>query len=94
MFTRRIASLPFNVVNPMWVDGAVDLDYHVRRTTLPEPGSQHQLEECVADLHTPLMDRSRPLWELHVIEGLEGGRLALYIKTITRASTEPPPSST
>jgi WS/DGAT/MGAT family acyltransferase len=81
VFTRRIASLPFNVVNPMWVDGAVDLDYHVRGTTLPEPGSQHQLEECVADLHTPLMDRSRPLWELHVIEGLEGGRLALYVKT-------------
>ena len=81
VFTRKVASLPFNVVNPMWVDGEVDLDYHVRRTTLPEPGSQHQLEECVADLHSPLMDRSRPLWELHVIEGLERGRLALYIKT-------------
>lgn len=81
VFTRRVASLPFNVVNPIWVDGEVDLDYHLRRTTLPEPGSQHQLEECVADLHSPLMDRTRPLWELHVIEGLEGGRLALYIKT-------------
>jgi WS/DGAT/MGAT family acyltransferase len=81
VFTRKVASLPLNVVNPMWVAGEVDLDYHVRRTTLPEPGSQHQLEECVADLHSPLMDRSRPLWELHVIEGLERGRLALYIKT-------------
>jgi diacylglycerol O-acyltransferase / wax synthase len=81
VFTRRVASLPFNVANPIWVVGQVDLDYHVRRTTLPEPGNQHQLEECVADLHAPLMDRSRPLWELHVIEGLEGGRLALYVKT-------------
>jgi WS/DGAT/MGAT family acyltransferase len=81
VFTRRVARLPFNLANPMWVDGEVDLDYHVRRTLLPKPGSQHQLEECVADLHTPLMDRARPLWELHVIEGLAGGQVALYVKT-------------
>jgi diacylglycerol O-acyltransferase len=81
VFTRRVAALPFNVANPMWVTGTPDLDYHVRRAVLPEPGSQHQLEECVADLHTPRMDRDRPLWELHVIEGLEHGRVALYIKT-------------
>ncbi len=81
VFTRRVVALPFNLANPMWADDEVDLDYHVRRTVLPEPGSQHQLEECVADLHTPAMDRARPLWELHVIEGLEGGRIALYIKT-------------
>lgn len=81
VFTRRVVTLPFDLANPMWVTGAPDLDYHVRRTVLPEPGSQHQLEECVADLHAPRMDRDRPLWELHVIEGLAGGRLALYIKT-------------
>jgi WS/DGAT/MGAT family acyltransferase len=81
VFTRRIAALPLEVANPMWITGAPDLDYHVRRTVLPEPGSQHQLEECVADLHAPLMDRDRPLWELHVIEGLADGRIALYIKT-------------
>jgi diacylglycerol O-acyltransferase len=81
VFTRRVASLPFNLANPMWVDADVDIDYHVRRTMLPAPGSQHQLEECVADLHAPQMDRSRPLWEMHVIEGLEDGRVALYVKT-------------
>ena len=81
VFTRRVAALPFNAANPMWLAGRADLDYHVRRTRLPDPGSQHQLEECVADLHTPLMDRERPLWELHVIEGLAGGRVALYVKT-------------
>jgi len=81
VFTRRIAALPLNVANPLWIDGDPDLDYHVRRTVLPEPGNQHQLEECVADLHTPVMDRERPLWELHVIEGLEDGRVALYVKT-------------
>jgi diacylglycerol O-acyltransferase / wax synthase len=81
VFTRRIAALPFNLANPMWLAGEVDLDYHVRHTLLPEPGTQHQLEECVADLHAPLLDRDRPLWELHVIEGLAGGRVALYVKT-------------
>jgi WS/DGAT/MGAT family acyltransferase len=81
VFTRRIATLPLNVANPMWVTADVDLDYHVRRTVLPRPGTQHQLEECVADLHGPVMDRDRPLWELHVIEGLERGRVALYVKT-------------
>jgi len=81
VFTRCVAMLPLNLANPMWISGTPDLDYHVRRTVLPAPGSQHQLEECVADLHTPLMDRDRPLWELHVIEGLEHGRVALYVKT-------------
>ena len=81
VFTRCVATLPLNLANPMWIESDPDLDYHVRRTVLPEPGSQHQLEECVADLHTPPMDRDRPLWELHVIEGLEHGRLALYVKT-------------
>jgi WS/DGAT/MGAT family acyltransferase len=82
IFTRRVAALPLGFANPMWVTaGDIDLDYHVRRTVLPAPGTQHQLEECVADLHTQRMDLSRPLWELHVIEGLQGGRLALYAKT-------------
>jgi WS/DGAT/MGAT family acyltransferase len=82
IFTRRVAALPLGIANPMWVTaGDVDLDYHVRRTVLPEPGTQHQLEACVADLHALRMDLTRPLWELHVIEGLQGGRLAVYTKT-------------
>lgn len=82
IFTRRVATLPLGLANPFWVTADdVDLEYHVRRTVLPEPGNQHQLEECVADLHTPRMDTSRPLWEIHVIDGLQGDRLALYIKT-------------
>lgn len=82
IFTRRVAATPLGAANPMWVTtGDVDLDHHVRRTVLPAPGTQHQLEECVGDLHAPRMDPHRPLWELHVIEGLQGGRLALYVKT-------------
>lgn len=81
VFTRRVATLPLNLANPMWIESDPDLGYHVRRAVLPKPGSQRQLEDCVADLHAPLMDRGRPLWELHVIEGLEHGRVALYVKT-------------
>jgi WS/DGAT/MGAT family acyltransferase len=82
VFTRRLARLPFDVANPFWVtERDIDLEYHVRRTKLPTPGTQAQLERCVALLHEPLMDRARPLWELHVIEGLQDGRVALYVKT-------------
>jgi WS/DGAT/MGAT family acyltransferase len=82
IFTRRVATLPLGLANPLWVTADdVDLEYHVSRTVLPAPGRQRQLEDCVADLHASRMDTSRPLWELHVIEGLQDGRLALYIKT-------------
>jgi len=81
VFTRKLATLPFEFANPMWVTTAdIDLDHHVRRSVLPRPGSRRQLENRVARLHEPLLDRSRPLWELHVIEGLEGGQVALYVK--------------
>jgi WS/DGAT/MGAT family acyltransferase len=82
VFTRRLARLPFDIANPFWVmERDIDLDFHIRRTRLPGPGTQAQLERCVALLHEPLMDRTRPLWELHVIDGLEGDRIALYVKT-------------
>jgi WS/DGAT/MGAT family acyltransferase len=81
VFTRKLATLPFDLANPMWVTTAdIDLDYHLRRCVLPRPGSRRQLENRVAHLHEPLLDRSRPLWELHVIEGLEDGQVALYVK--------------
>lgn len=81
VFTRRLAPLPLGLANPLWVTtGEVDLDHHVRRTVLPKPGNLHQLEHRVARLHESLLDRDRPLWEMHVIEGLEGGRAALYVK--------------
>jgi len=61
-------------------DPLVDLDYHVRHTVLPRPGSDAQLRELVARLHANLLDRDRPLWECHLIEGLQGRRFALYVK--------------
>jgi len=82
VFTRRLAPLPLGIANPFWaVTDDIDLDHHVRHWTLPPPGSWRQLETRVARLHEPLMDRSRPLWQLHVVDGLQDGRIALYVKT-------------
>ncbi|MGY1977555.1 WS/DGAT/MGAT family O-acyltransferase [Nocardia gipuzkoensis] len=58
----------------------VELDYHVRRLALPGPGRMHQLVDLASGLHSTLLDRHRPLWEFHLIEGLADGRFALYSK--------------
>ncbi|MDG3011118.1 wax ester/triacylglycerol synthase family O-acyltransferase [Rhodococcus sp. D2-41] len=58
----------------------VDLDYHVRRTAVPAPGGMDELMVQVSWLHATPLDRSRPLWELHLIEGLADGRHAVYVK--------------
>ncbi|MBF6213575.1 wax ester/triacylglycerol synthase family O-acyltransferase [Nocardia puris] len=58
----------------------VDTDYHVRRVALPGPGTQDQLVDLISGLHGTLLDRHRPLWEVHVIEGLRDGRFAIYSK--------------
>ena len=64
-----------------WVDDpAVDLDYHVRRAALPAPGDERELGILVSQLHSQPLDFSRPPWEVHLIEGLERGRFALYAK--------------
>ena len=74
---------PDLLVNPLqaWVDDRhLDLDYHVRRTALPSPGDERELGIVVSRLHGNAIDFHRPPWELHLIEGLEGGRFALYVK--------------
>lgn len=68
---------------PSWVevpDEEIDLDYHLRHSALPAPGSQRELGVLVSRLHSSMMDRRYPLWECHVIEGLEEDRWSLYIK--------------
>ena len=81
VFTRKLALMPFDLSNPVWVeDEDVDLDYHVRHVSLPKPGSNRQLQQYVARLHSTLLDRSRPLWEFFVIDGLKSGQVALYTK--------------
>lgn len=81
MMSRKLASMPFELANPVWIeDEDIDLDYHVRSLTLRRPGTMAQLEQLVARLHSSLLDRSRPLWEMYVIEGLENGQVAFYSK--------------
>ena len=65
---------------PAWVDATVEMDYHLRHSALPFPGGERELGQLVARLHSHPLDLSRPLWECHLIEGLEGNRFALYFK--------------
>jgi WS/DGAT/MGAT family acyltransferase len=77
----KLVQVPLEIDHPLWIDDdAMDLDYHVRHLGLPQPGTMRQLEELVGRLHSNFLDRSRPLWEFYVIDGLEGGRLAIYTK--------------
>ena len=81
VLSRKFAQMPFDLADPVWVDDEdVDLDYHVRHVILPRPGTFDQLEKYVARLHSSLLDRSRPLWETYVIEGLNNGQVAVYNK--------------
>jgi len=81
VFHRKLALMPFDIANPVWIeDDDVDLDYHVRSITLPKPGTMAQLENYVGRLHSSLIDRSRPLWEFYVFDGLVDGNVAFYSK--------------
>jgi WS/DGAT/MGAT family acyltransferase len=80
-FRMRMLEVPFGLQHPTLVeDPDVDLDYHVRRVSLPAPGGTAELTALVADLAARPLDRSRPLWEFHVVEGLAGGRIGLVSK--------------
>lgn len=61
-------------------DAAIDLEHHVRHSSLPKPGRMRELLALCSRLHSTLLDRQRPLWEMHLIEGLEDGRFAVYTK--------------
>jgi diacylglycerol O-acyltransferase len=61
-------------------DADLDMDYHVRHSALPRPGRYRELFALVSRLHSTLLDRSRPLWEVHLIEGLQGNQFAIYTK--------------
>jgi diacylglycerol O-acyltransferase / wax synthase len=81
ILTRKLAQMPFELAEPVWIeDDDIDLDYHLRTTTLRRPGTMVQLEQLVARLHASLLDRSRPLWEMYVIDGLQSGQVAFYFK--------------
>src|SRR4051794_17764202 len=80
-FRRRLVTVPLGLDQPYWIeDPGFDIEYHVRELALAAPGDDKQLAEQAARLHARPLDRSRPLWELYLIHGLQGGRMAVYSK--------------
>ena len=72
VFRRKLVNMPFELANPIWaLDDDMDMEYHIRNTVLPKPGTRAQLDKLVGRLHSSLLDRSRPLWEFYVIEGVQ-----------------------
>lgn len=80
-FRRRLVTVPFNLDHPVWIDDPhFDVIHHVHRVALPAPGGMHELGAMAGRIMSTALDRSRPLWDVWVIEGLTGGRVALLSK--------------
>ncbi|MEO6880733.1 MAG: wax ester/triacylglycerol synthase family O-acyltransferase [Mycobacteriaceae bacterium] len=81
-YRQKVREVPARLARPVWVDDAdFDITYHVRRSALPKPGSDAQLHDLVARLVSRQLDRTRPLWEMYLVEGLARGRFAIITKT-------------
>jgi diacylglycerol O-acyltransferase / wax synthase len=81
-YRQRVRGIPAQLAGPVWVDDEnFDLTFHVRRSAIPRPGTLAQLREVVGRVLARRLDRSRPLWEIYLMEGLEGSRFALVAKS-------------
>jgi WS/DGAT/MGAT family acyltransferase len=81
-YRQRLAFVPFGQGRPKWVDDPhLNLRYHVRSTALPSPGSEQQLRELAGRVFSQQLDRDKPLWEIWLVDGLEGDRFAMLSKT-------------
>lgn len=81
-YRQKLANPPLETGRPLWVDDPTfNLEYHVRHTALPTPGTEAQLLRLAARIASQQLDRSKPLWEMWLVEGLEDGRFALLSKT-------------
>ena len=81
LFRRRLAEVPFNMHFPVWVeDPDFDLDYHVRRVAVPAPGGIPELCEMAGDFVSRQLDRTRPLWEMQIVEGMADGNIGVLAK--------------
>ena len=90
-FRQKLRFVPFDQGRPVWVDDPhLNLDYHVRQTALPAPGSEEQLRNLAARIFSQQLDRSKPLWELWLVEGLDDGRFAIIGKSHHAWSTASP----
>src|SRR5882757_2386695 len=81
-FRQKLRFVPFGQGRPVWVDDPhLNMEYHVRQTALPAPGSEEQLRNLAARIFSQQLDRSKPLWELWLVEGLDGERFAIVGKS-------------
>lgn len=80
-FTRRVLQVPFRLNHPVWIaDRPIDPRRHIVHHALPQPGGAKELDDLVGRIISVPLDRKVPLWELHLVEGLEGGRVAVVAK--------------
>lgn len=81
-YRQKVREVTLGLARPVWVDDRdFDITYHIRRSALPSPGSDAQLHDLIARLGSRPLDRTRPLWEMYLVEGLTKNRLAIYTKT-------------
>jgi diacylglycerol O-acyltransferase / wax synthase len=81
-FRQKLRSVPFGQGRPVWVDDPhLNLDYHIRHTALPEPGGEEELKRLAGRVFSQQLDRSKPLWEMWLAQGLERDRFAILTKT-------------
>ncbi len=81
-FREKLRFVPFGLARPVWEDDPhLNLEYHVRQTALPPPGSDEQLRVLAARVFSQALDRSKPLWELWLVDGLDGNRFAVIGKS-------------
>lgn len=81
-YRQKVREVTLGLARPVWVDDRdFDITYHIRRSALPSPGSDAQLHELIARLGSRPLDKSRPLWEMYLIEGLARNRIAIYTKS-------------
>ncbi|KHO23421.1 WS/DGAT/MGAT family O-acyltransferase [Mycolicibacterium setense] len=81
-YRQKVREVTLGLARPVWVDDRdFDITYHIRRSALPSPGSDAQLHDLIARLGSRPLDRTRPLWEMYLVEGLTKNRIAIYTKT-------------
>src|SRR5208283_5727625 len=81
-YRQKVREVRIGMARPLWIDDSdFDINYHVRRSALPSPGSDEQLHDLIARLAARPLDKSRPLWEMYLVEGLAKNRVALYTKS-------------
>ena len=77
----QLVDIPFKLHHPMWMENDdIDLDYHVRQVQVPAPGGRRELDQLIGHIASTPLDRGRPLWEMHVVQGLTDNRIAIVQK--------------